>query len=171
MLIDPTLQGTLQRAEGLILHAYPDGGGVLTIGYGHTGKDVFPGMVCTPAAALKWLQDDISEALQYTVHLDEYTAVADNQARRNALTEAVFNLGIETWTNEFPKSRRSIKASAWPMAAKNVLASPEWIHDVGLSRVSRIALQLRDGAYPISAASSSSLLQASSSQAAPSGAA
>lgn len=168
MLLDPTLIGTLQRAEGIVLHAYPDGGGVLTIGYGHTGKDVFPGMVCTPQQALTWLLDDASEALRYTVHLPEYPSL-DTQARRNAVTEAVFNLGIETWTNEFPKSRASIQAQDWPMAYRNVLASPEWIKDVGLSRVKRIATLLLDGCYPTSVENSSSPQYASAQPPSPSG--
>lgn len=155
MLLDPTLLGTLQRAEGLVLHAYPDGGGVLTIGYGHTGRDVFPGMVCTPKQALAWLINDASAALQYAVHLPEYPSL-DTQARINAVTEAVFNLGIETWTDKFPLSRASIKAQDWPNAYLHVMRSPEWIADVGLSRVQRIATLLKVGSYPTLAASSSS---------------
>lgn len=169
MLVDPILYGTLQRAEGLVLRAYPDGGGVLTIGYGHTGN-VLPGMTCTIEQARKWLYDDADKATAWTVHLSEYPQL-DTQARRNAVTEAVFNLGVGTWTNEFPKTRQSIADQDWEMAYRNCLASPEWIKDVGLSRVSRIATLLRAGVYPTSAASSSSPPPASSSQAAPSGAA
>ena len=40
----------IKRNEGLRLHAYPDpatGGAPWTIGYGHTGPDVHPGMQIT----------------------------------------------------------------------------------------------------------------------------
>ena len=149
MLVDPTLYGTLQRAEGLVLHAYWDPvGKVWTAGYGHTGPDVTPGMLVTIELARKWLYDDADKATGWAVHLPEYPQLADNQARINAVTEAVFNLGVGNWTNEFPKTRASIMQKDWPQAYLHLMASPEWIADVGLSRVSRIATLLRDGCYP-----------------------
>nr|WP_205208480.1 hypothetical protein [Chromobacterium haemolyticum] len=39
----------IQQFEGLRLKAYQDAVGVWTIGYGHTGPDVTPGLVITQA--------------------------------------------------------------------------------------------------------------------------
>jgi lysozyme len=44
--------------EGLKLKSYPDSGGLLTIGFGHT-KDVKEGDVCTLEQAIQWLQEDM----------------------------------------------------------------------------------------------------------------
>lgn len=44
--------------EGLRLTAYKDAGGVLTIGIGHTGPDVSPGMTITAAKAVELFQQD-----------------------------------------------------------------------------------------------------------------
>ncbi len=44
--------------EGLKLTAYRDSGGILTIGYGHTGPDVQEGMTITEAQARALLEKD-----------------------------------------------------------------------------------------------------------------
>ena len=48
--------------EALRLNSYPDSGGVWTIGYGHTGKDVKPGMSVSLAQAIALLTADVSSA-------------------------------------------------------------------------------------------------------------
>lgn len=50
--------------EGLRTTAYYDSGGVLTIGYGHTGSDVFPGQTISKARALAYLASDLKAASQ-----------------------------------------------------------------------------------------------------------
>ncbi len=50
--------------EGLRTSAYYDSGGVLTIGYGHTGSDVYPGQVISKAKALAYLTSDLRSAAQ-----------------------------------------------------------------------------------------------------------
>ena len=47
----------VKKWEGCKLHAYLDGGGVPTIGYGHT-DGVKLGDVCTQEQAEKWLKED-----------------------------------------------------------------------------------------------------------------
>lgn len=44
--------------EGLRLKAYQDSGGVWTIGIGHTGKDVTPGLTITPEKAYELFAAD-----------------------------------------------------------------------------------------------------------------
>lgn len=79
----------LKRLEGLRLTAYRDGGGVLTIGYGHTGKDVAEGRVITAEDADELLRDDVAEA--ETVFNSVTTSLNPNQ--RDAITCLVFNIG------------------------------------------------------------------------------
>ena len=48
----------LRRHEGLRLSAYKCTGGVSTIGYGHTGADVLPGMTITREQAEQLLREE-----------------------------------------------------------------------------------------------------------------
>jgi hypothetical protein len=51
----------IQRFEGIRLTAYRDIVGVLTIGYGHTGPDVTPGLTITQPRAVALLQQDLAK--------------------------------------------------------------------------------------------------------------
>ncbi len=55
----------LKTWEGCELSAYPDpasGGAPWTIGYGHTGPDVVPGLTISQAQAEAWLKQDAAVA-------------------------------------------------------------------------------------------------------------
>ncbi len=75
--------------EGIRLQAYLDGGGVPTIGYGHT-KGVKLGQECDMAQAVQWLREDVQEAVDAVNRL---VKVKINQAQFDALVDFVFNLG------------------------------------------------------------------------------
>jgi lysozyme len=62
--------------EGERLTAYRDSGGVLTIGFGHTGKDVTEGRVITHAQAVFLLQQDAAPLFQLVAHLPVAHAAA-----------------------------------------------------------------------------------------------
>ena len=62
----------IKQHEGLYLHAYDDGVGVMTIGYGHTGKDVKKGMVITEEKATDLLKKDIA---RFEKHVSEYNKI------------------------------------------------------------------------------------------------
>lgn len=79
-----------EDCEGLRLNAYQDSVGVWTIGYGHTGKDVHPGLTCTQAQADAWLQQDIQGAVHV---VNTVVKVPLNQNQFDALVDFVFNLG------------------------------------------------------------------------------
>lgn len=49
--------------EGVRLTAYRDSGGVLTIGFGHTGPDVLPGMTITFERAVELFRTDCAPLL------------------------------------------------------------------------------------------------------------
>lgn len=86
----------LMRFEGCELTAYRDSGGVLTIGIGHTGPDVFEGMVITKQQALDLLDQD----LQHTYKIESYIQVPVNDNQYSALVCLAFNIG----TNAFKGS-------------------------------------------------------------------
>lgn len=52
-----------EQFEGLRLTAYQDSVGVWTIGYGHTGPDVHPGLTITQQQAGALLQQDVAGAV------------------------------------------------------------------------------------------------------------
>lgn len=80
-----------EQFEGCRLSAYPDTGGVWTIGYGHT-SGVHAGMVCTQSQAEAFLQEDVSHAerevnrlVQVPLTQSEFDALADFQFNTGAL--------------------------------------------------------------------------------------
>lgn len=71
------------------LVAYPDQGGVWTIGWGHT-KDVHEGMTCTQAQADTWLQLDIAYSAMVVNRL---VTVDITQDEFDSMVDFVFNCG------------------------------------------------------------------------------
>lgn len=78
--------------ESLRLKAYPDpatGGAPWTIGYGHTGPDVYKGLVITEAVANQLLDLDIAKAeAQVNKYAHDLT-----QGQFDCLVDMVFNMG------------------------------------------------------------------------------
>jgi lysozyme len=75
--------------EGLRLTAYRDVVGVLTIGYGHTGKDVFAGQQITKAEADRLLSADLK---RFEDAVEKLTPT-DQQHKFDALVSFAYNLG------------------------------------------------------------------------------
>lgn len=80
----------IQQYEGCKLVAYRDSVGVLTIGYGHTGKDVKSGMQITQEQANAFLRKDVKSAEE---DVDVQIHVQLSQPQFDALVSFVFNLG------------------------------------------------------------------------------
>jgi lysozyme len=76
--------------EGCSLSAYQDQVGVWTIGYGHTGPDVKPGLTITGAQAQALLAQDVSRA---EACVNNVVAVKLTQEEFDALVDFVYNLG------------------------------------------------------------------------------
>lgn len=79
----------LTTFEGCKLKAYDDGGGVWTIGYGHT-KGVVPGMTITQAQAEQFLHEDLERFQSY---VEEAVQVEVNEDQFSALVCFCFNVG------------------------------------------------------------------------------
>ncbi len=77
--------------EGMRLTAYHDTGGVLTIGYGHTGKDVVIGLTITPAEADRLLLGDVRHASDVVNRLVTWPGLM--QTEFDALVDFSFNAG------------------------------------------------------------------------------
>ena len=80
----------IKEFEGCVLEAYVDAVGVLTIGYGHTGSDVKPGMTITEAEAEALLKEDLERFEQAVSHLIK---VPFNQNEFDATVSFTFNCG------------------------------------------------------------------------------
>ena len=80
----------LKEFEGFRRDAYRDAAGVLTIGYGHTGKDVREGDRMTTYGAEQLLLIDLKEHEAAVRRLN----VARTQGQFDALVSLAFNIGI-----------------------------------------------------------------------------
>jgi lysozyme len=85
----------IKSFEGLRLKAYPDpgtGGAPWTIGYGHTGPDVYPGLKITEAQAEELLRKDLA---RFERGVDRLVAGSfTSQVQFNAMVSLAYNIGL-----------------------------------------------------------------------------
>jgi GH24 family phage-related lysozyme (muramidase) len=86
----------IKKFEGLRLRSYICAAGVLTIGYGHTGSDVYPNQQITEEEAEKLLWKD-TESAQQTV--SSFVTAKINQNEYDALVSFTFNVGPTAFVN------------------------------------------------------------------------
>lgn len=84
----------IKRFEGLELEAYQDIAGIWTIGYGHTGADVQPGMKISEHDAEDLLRRDLKPREQA---VDGAVKVPLNQNEFDALVSFVYNVGASAF--------------------------------------------------------------------------
>ncbi len=85
----------IERNEGLVLHEYLDAVDVPTIGYGHTGTDVYPGEVITKEAADALAAKDIDRfAAQVERLLGGAISAATSDNEFGAMVSLAYNIGI-----------------------------------------------------------------------------
>ena len=80
----------LTTFEGCELTAYDDGGGVWTIGYGHTGDAVFPGLTISQTQAEELLRLDLEK---FESFVEDAVEVQINDNQFSALVCLCFNVG------------------------------------------------------------------------------
>ena len=85
-----------EQFEGLRLTAYQDSVGVWTIGYGHTGSDVHPGLTITQIEAEALLLNDVGNAARA---VNQLVTAPLTQNEFDALVDFVFNLGATAFAN------------------------------------------------------------------------
>jgi lysozyme len=116
-----TAQDLVKRFEGCKLLAYLDTGGIPTIGYGHTGPDVYLGLVWTQIQANAELIHDLHCA--QTLLLSYSPSVASLPGPLAALTDFVFNLGVGNYRTS--TLCRDVNAGNWVAAKQQILL---WNH-------------------------------------------
>ena len=80
----------VRHFEGCKLTAYRDSGGVLSVGFGHTGPDVTEGMTVTQAEADRLLEKDLQAAARSVLQM---ASVPLTDAQLGALASFVYNVG------------------------------------------------------------------------------
>jgi GH24 family phage-related lysozyme (muramidase) len=88
--------------EGLRLEAYYCPSGILTIGYGHTGPDVWVGMIIAESEAERLLQQDL---VKFEDGVKESITVPLNQNQFDALVSFTYNVGIGALQNSTFRKR------------------------------------------------------------------
>lgn len=151
----------IRTDEGLRLTAYPDplsplavarregkkpdglSGAPWTIGFGHIGADVFPGLTWTLAKAEAALAGDMArvwagldKALPWWRDLDDL--------RQDVLCELGFNLGVHKLAS-FTTFLALVKSGKYGEAADDLLGTA-WAGQVG-ARAKRLAEQMRTGLH------------------------
>lgn len=91
MTLSPAGLALIKRFEGLRLEAYRCSAGVLTIGYGSTGKHVTPGMKITEAEAEDLLLKDVA---RFERGVSERIQVPVTQGQFDAMCCLAFNIGL-----------------------------------------------------------------------------
>lgn len=118
----------IKAHESCRLTAYRCPAGVLTIGWGHTGTDVKPGMVITQAQADRLLVADLATA---EAGVNNAVKSLINQHQFDALVSFTFNVGVHAFTgstllklvNANPRDVRIAQEFArWNKAGGRVLA-------------------------------------------------
>ena len=91
METSPATRTQIEQFEGLRLTAYQDVVGVWTIGYGHTGPDVTPGLTITQAQADLLMAGDLHKFEINVAVMVGQSATTQNQF--DALVSFSYNLG------------------------------------------------------------------------------
>ena len=100
----------IKKYEGCRLNSYICPAGVLTIGYGHTGKDVKPNQTITKRKAISLLKKDLA---RFERHVQSYNYIyewTDNEF--SALVSFAYNIGnIDQLTAYGTRTRSQIRSA------------------------------------------------------------
>jgi lysozyme len=113
----------IKQFEGCRLSAYRDVSGVLTVGWGHTGKDVTKGLTITQARADTLLRQDLNE---FVIGVNQCVKVPINQNQFDALVSFAYNVGLGALRTSTLLEKLNEKDY---MGAANEL--DKWVHSGG----------------------------------------
>jgi lysozyme len=118
-----TADDLIDEFEGCRLVAYQDVAGVWTIGWGHTGKDVYEGLV--------WTQQQADEAREHDIAAADALLYMYSPGLTGgplaALTDFVFNLGIGNY--RVSTLCKCVNAQDWAGAKAQIVL---WDHSNGV---------------------------------------
>ena len=114
----------IKSFEGLRLTAYKDIGGVLTVGYGHTGKDVYKGQIINQEKAENLLRQDLERFELAVEELLDNAPTTQNQFA--AMVSLAYNVGPGNFQKssvlKYHRSGKTLAAAAafmlWVNAGK-----------------------------------------------------
>ena len=87
----------IKKFESCVLKAYIDAVGILTIGWGHTGKDVVPGLIWSQSQADQAFEDDTtSRSKVLAIYLDK---VPTSDQQFSAMLSLMYNIGNNALLN------------------------------------------------------------------------
>lgn len=115
----------VKRFEGYA-KALPDGGcttylcaaGVLTIGYGTTGKDIVPGMRWTREQAESRLAADLAKFRRGVIELSPVLA-EESEARQTAIISFAYNCGLGAYRDS--TLRKCVNREDWEGAQRQIM--------------------------------------------------
>ncbi len=106
MKLSPIGAAFIKSFENCKLIAYLDGGGVWTIGWGHTGPDVLEGVVWSQKRADSVFYDD---AAIFVNAINNLVTAPLSQNQFDALVSLVYNIGIHAFANSTLLKRLNLK--------------------------------------------------------------
>jgi len=136
-----TLMNYIKQEEGCRLKAYQDTRGIWTIGYGHTGPNVHPGMAVTQDEAEDLLEHDLLMA-QWGVEKAFPWVEGLDPVRKDAVVDICFNMGAHRFMG-FHRAIAAMVQHDWQGAVKE-LRDSLWQHQVG-RRADSIEARLLSG--------------------------
>lgn len=140
----PELLAALRKYEGLELTAYPDPlthADPWTIGYGHTGSEVHPGLTITLEQAEQLLFADAASAIRQAIKTWPWVVQLD-PVRFDAMAQLVFNMGTGRLSG-FKQFLAAMVDGDHEKAAAELIDS-RWYHQVnGNGRGDYIVNQVR----------------------------
>lgn len=115
----------LKEFEGCRLTAYFCPAGVCTIGYGHTGPDVYPGLKWSQQQADEALHNQAIESLNEAVLLSPSLATAGME-KHAAIADFIYNIGSAKYSTSTLK--KLIDSRQWHAASEEI---KKWHHANG----------------------------------------
>lgn len=141
-----TLQSMLERDEGREHEAYPDPlthADPWTIGIGHTGPEVYQGLIWTDEQIDAAFASDVAEATrQCQANFPWFGRLSE--PRQAVLISMAFQMGIHRLLG-FRNTLAAVRDEHFETAAENMRQSV-WAHQTP-SRATRLAYQMSSGAW------------------------